>query len=330
MCCFIRIMYKSKVNVNEGIKKSFVVIDEEVNDDYKFLLNLIYYEDNDVNNPAAEYKEISCNYKIDVNSYVETENVIYNNDSYLDDIVGIIKDKLGVDIDSSWRYFIHYPNEDMSFGYIMFTYYIDDIISTNRVITFYIKNGYIYKITYSYLDTYINENEILYRYNYFINHYKQEKGYVLDYINYYTIDDDKTFYRYNFGNSKITYTYNIFYKMNYLGIINNDWGTELYIEPELIENLIRTKRIVVMDNDKQVKVISDNEDIIKITELLSRTIPSGNGVSSGNKFSLMLYDKNNNLIDTLYVDEGGYIGFGNERNEYLKEKYYGVLVDYLE
>lgn len=164
LCCLIGIfvMCNSIDNDNEeGYKKSFVVIDEEVNDDYKFLLKL---DDNDVNNPEAEYKEISYNYKIDVNSYVETEKVIYNNDIFLDEIVGIIKDKLDVDIDSSWKYFIHYPNEDMSFGYIMFIYYIDDIISTNRAITFFIENGYINNISYSYLDTYINENEILYRY----------------------------------------------------------------------------------------------------------------------------------------------------------------------
>lgn len=219
----------------------------------------------------------------------------------------------------------------MSFGYIIFIYYIDDIISTNRAITFSIEDGYINNISYSYLDTYVNEIEILYRYNYFINHYKQEKGYVLDYINYYTIDDDKTNYGYNFGNGKITYTYNIFYKMNDLGVINNDCGTELYIEPELIENLIKTKKMVVMDdNNKQVKVITDNDNLVKVTELLSRVIPSGERSSNIYKFSLMLYDDEDNLIDRLYVDENGYIGFGNERNEYLKEKYYGVLVNYLE
>lgn len=317
ICCFIGVMYNSIVNDINGVKKSFFVIDEEVNDDYKFLLKL---DDNNVNNPEAEYKEISCNYKIDVNSYVETEKVIYDNDSFLDEIVGIIKDKLDVDIDSSWKYFIHYPNEDMSFGYIMFIYYIDDIISTNRVITFFIENGYINNISYFYLDTYINENEILYRYNYFINHYKQEKVY--DYNNY----DEEIRFSYNFGNSKLTYGYYVFYKKNSFEV---DRGTELYVEPMLIENLVETKKIVVMDNNKQVKVIADNDKLVKVTELLSRTIPSGDVVSGGNKFSLMLYNNENNLIDTLYVNDGGYIGFGNERNEYLKEKYYEVLVDYL-
>lgn len=321
VCSLIGIMYKIKVydNNKESVEKFFVVIDEDGNEDYKYLLKL---DDNDVNDPEAEYKEISCNYKIDVNNYIETEKVIYNNDSFLDDIVGIIKDKLNVDIDNSWRYFIHYPNEDMSFGYIIFTYYIDDIISTNRAITFSIENGYINNISYSYLDSYINEKEILYRYNYFINHYKQEKVY--DYNDY----EEEIKFSYNFGNSKLTYSYYIFYKMNSFEI---DRCTAVFIEPKLIENLVETKKIVVMDDsNKQVRVISDNEELVKITELLSRTIPSGDGVSSGNKFSLMLYDNENNLIDTLYVDDGGYIGFGNERNEYLKEKYYNVLVDYLE
>lgn len=155
----------------------------------------------------------------------------------------------------------------------------------------------------------------------FINHYKQEKVY--DYNNC----DEEIEFSYNFGNSKLTYGYYVFYKINSFEI---DRGTELYVEPMLVENLIKTKRIVVMENDKQVKVITDNEELVKITELLSRVIPSDGGVSSGNKFSLMLYDNENKLIDTLYVDENGYIGFGDERNEYLKEKYYGVLVGLLE
>ena len=73
------------------------------------------------------------------------------------------------------------------------------------------------------------------------------------------------------------YTYNILYQYKGVGAINNDWGTELYVEPKLIENLIKTKKIIVKyDSNKEVNTISDQKDITKIIELLSRTIPIEN------------------------------------------------------
>lgn len=317
---------------NDNQAKSYEVIDENAKEDYKTLLKIQYWKDVNIYIPEIEYKEIDYKYKVDLNKVVETVPAItYNNNEELKDIVEIIKNKFNIIIDNSWKYYIHYPSSDLSFGYITFTYYIDNIIATNKYISFIINNGVIEKISYAYLDKKINENEVLYRYNYFINHYKQEKGFVHDYEEYFTIAGEKTLLNYSNVNNKLCYTYNILYQYKGTDVINNDWGTELYIEPELIENLIKTKKMVVMDdNNKQVKVITDNDKLVKVTELLSRVIPSGEKSSDVYKFSLMLYDDEDNLIDRLYVDENGYIGFGNERNEYLKEKYYGVLVNYLE
>lgn len=224
---------------NDNQLKSYEVIDENANEDYKTLLKIQSGGDTDVDSPDIEYKEIDYNYKIDLNKVVETVPAItYNNNEELKDIVEIIKDKFNITIDNSWKYYIHYPSFDLSFGYIIFLYYIDNIIETNKYIYFTINNGVIEKIAYAYLDKQINENEVLYRYNYFINHYKQEKGLLQDYINQYAIESEDTKYIYNYTDNKLLYTFNIIYKEKNTGFTTIDWGTETYIEPELIENLI--------------------------------------------------------------------------------------------
>ena len=317
---------------NDNHAKSYEVIDEKANEDYKTLLKIQSGGDTDVDSPDIEYKEIDYNYKIDLNKVVETVPAItYNNNEELKDIVEIIKDKFNITIDNSWKYSIHYPSSDLSFGYITFSHYIDNIIATNKYISFYINNGVIDKIAYAYLDRSINENEVLYRYNYFINHYKQEKGFVQDYEEYYTIAGEKTLLNYSYVNNKLCYTYNILYQYKGVGAINNDWGTELYVEPKLIENLIKTKKIVVKDvNNKEVNTISDQKDITKITELLSRTIPIENNKNiENNNWNLSLYDENNELINTININNDGTLGIDNIKNEYLKEQYFNELTKLL-
>ena len=335
-CLFLVVKFlTSKNNINNNNKQidSYEVIDEKANEDYKKLLNLQYWEDVNIDIPEIEYKEIDYNYKIDLNKVVETVPAItYNNNEELKDIVEIIKNKFNVIIDNSWKYYIHYPSSDLSFGYITFLYYIDNIIATNKYISFNINNGVIDKIDYAYLDKTINENEVLYRYNYFINHYKQEKGFVQDYEEYYTIAGEKTLLNYSYVNNKLCYTYNILYQYKGVGVINNDWGTELYVEPELIENLIKTKKIVVKnDNNKEINTISDPKDINKITELLSRTIPIKNNKNiENNNWNLSLYDENNELINTININNDGTLGIDNIKNEYLKEQYFNELTKLLE
>ena len=215
---------------NDNQAKSYEVIDENANEDYKKLLNLQYWEDNHIDIPEIEYKEIDYNYKIDLNKVVETVPAItYNNNKELKDIVEIIKDKFNITIDNSWKYYIHYPSFDLSFGYITFLYYIDNIIETNKYISFNINNGVIDKITFAYLDKKINENEMLYRCNYFINHYKQEKVLVQDYVNQYAIESEDTKYIYNYTNNKLLYTFNIIYKEKNSGFTTVDWGIQKFI-----------------------------------------------------------------------------------------------------
>ena len=114
-------------------------------------------------------------------------------------------------------------------------------------------------------------------------------------------------------------------------VINNDWGTELYVEPKLIENLFKTKKIIVKDDsNKEVNTISDQKDITKITELLSRTIPIENNKNiENNNWNLSLYDENNELINTININNDGTLGIDNIKNEYLKEQYFNELIKLL-
>ena len=65
---------------NYNHAKSYEVIDEKANEDYKTLLKIQSGGDTDVDSPDIEYKEIDYNYKIDLNKVVETVPAItYNN-----------------------------------------------------------------------------------------------------------------------------------------------------------------------------------------------------------------------------------------------------------
>lgn len=315
---------------------TFEIKDEHGKEEYKTLLKLVEHdgETNTLGDLSAKYETMTFEYKVDINKLKETiPYVTYNNDNTNEELkntVAIIKEKFNITIDGSWKYIIHYPASDLSFGYIIFIYYINDNIATDRYISFNINNGVIDEINYAYLDRDLNENEILYKYNYFINHYRQEKGFVKDYEKWYTIAGDETFIVYHFNRNKIAYGYVIFYKYKNLGVINNDWGIEMFIEPELIENFINTKKIIVKDNnDKEIKTIENKETITKITSLMARTIPALNSnqkSDKSNELKLFLYDKDEKLINSLGLNENGILGLNNAQNEYLKETYLNKLL----
>ena len=315
---------------NDNQIKSYEVIDENANEDYKTLLKIQYWEDTYIESPETEVQTINSNYIVDTNKYVETLIKTYENDSKVEELVTIIKNDFNIIISNKWKYYIHYFDKDKKFGTITFIYYINNIIGTNRAIHFYIADGIIDEISYSYLNEYLNEEELLYSYNYFINHFIQERGVIDRFKNYYTIVKDDFHYNYNFKNKKLKYTYQIFYRYP-AGAIDNDWGTETYIEPKLIENLIKTKKIVVKDDsNKEVNTISDQKDITKITELLSRTIPIKNNKNiENNNWNLSLYDENNELINTININKDGTLGIDNTKNEYLKEQYFNELTKLL-
>ena len=338
LCCLLILTgCNRKINNNTSNKEETgkYIIEQEKNiEDNKELLKLICHDPDIIyfDIPETEVESIDIYYKIDFDKYENRIKETYKNNENLKDLVDLIKKKLNIVIDSRWKYLINQYNEETHSGMILFIYYIDDIIDTNKAISFGFNNGVADKIYYSYLYNDIDEQAFLYRYNYFINHYKQEKKVIDKFKDYYTIDGDVTSYSYYYGNNKLFYSYNIFYKELPLGTIDNDWGTEMYIEPKLIEDILNTKKIVIRDSNTHeiTNSIIAKGTIREVAELLSRTLPMGNSeklvdVINGN-WELELYDENDILIDTLYVWNDGKLGFNNSRDEYLKDNYKEKLI----
>ena len=320
---------------NEKETEKYVIEKEENIEEDKELLELVYHDPDTIyfDLPKAEVESIDIYYKIDFSKYENKIKKVYENEESLTDLVKIIKDKLNIIIDDKWYYVINKYNEEEQTGMIQFLYYIDNIICTNRAISFYFDHGVSDKVSYSYLDRKIDEEAVLYRYNYFINHYKQEKKVIDKFKDYYTIDGDVTYYSYYYGNNKLFYSYNIFYKYVGIGLIDNDWGTEMYIEPKLIEDILNTKKIVIRDSNSHeiINAIIAGSTIREVAELLSRTLPASRNeklmdITTGSKWNLSLYDENEELIDTIFIWEDGKLGYNNSRDEYLKDNYKEKLI----
>ena len=119
--------------------------------DTRKLLKLYHYLDKpSVYNPGADASTIDINVKIDINKYKES-NIKKSYDGKLEDITKLIKDKINIDIDNNWKYYIHYLDENQSYGFIVFIYYINDAISTNRAVSLTIQDGTIISLSYSYI-----------------------------------------------------------------------------------------------------------------------------------------------------------------------------------
>ena len=70
---------------NDNQIKSYEVIDENANEDYKTLLKIQYWEDTYIESPETEVQTINSNYIVDTNKYVETLIKTYENDSKVEE-----------------------------------------------------------------------------------------------------------------------------------------------------------------------------------------------------------------------------------------------------
>jgi len=327
--------YLKNNNIIKYNNGSQYTIEKEDNIENRKELLKLFYRDGDTDYldiPETIVESININYNIDFNMYQNIVEKQYNNDENLQDIVSLINDKLNITIDNNWKYSINKYNELEHSGMIKFLYYIDDIIDTNRCISFFFEQGVADKIYYSYLNKSFDQDIILYKYNYFVNHYKQERQVIDKLKDYYIVEGDRTQYSYNFENNKLIYSYTIFYQEPLLGSINPDWGVDMYIEPKIIEDFIKTYKIIVNDsnNGRTINTITNKNAIRELTKIMSRTLPMGNSEELvdviNSNWELELYDENDVLIDTLFVWNDGKLGFNNSRNEFLKDNYYSDLI----
>lgn len=155
----------------------------------------------------------------------------YNNDEDIKFLSDFIYKKFNIRLDNKWQYYINIFNTDNNDGYITFIYYIDENISTNKAITFFFENNTINNMSYSYLDTKIEEETIIKNVNLFKEKTIQEKKQLKEDEKYL---QEKTTFNYNYRINKTIYSYCLFFEQD--GLINNEYGSDYIIEDFLKEN----------------------------------------------------------------------------------------------
>jgi CRISPR/Cas system-associated exonuclease Cas4 (RecB family) len=164
---------------------------------------------------------------IELNSDLTEKETTYNNDYYdeLKIFIDYIKNNLSIKIDGSWHFYIHlYDGDDT--GYINFTYYINDEISTTKSILFIFSQNNIEEVSYSYLNEKVDEKDVIEKVNNFKNNTIQEKK---------TLSDDEKLikedivYNYDYKLKKILYYYEVSFE-NSLEVIDNDYYSLYYVD----------------------------------------------------------------------------------------------------
>lgn len=158
----------------------------------------------------------------------ETALKTYENDPVLSSVAATLEKEVGLTLDERWKFYIHYYTPEQDQGTLAMTYWVDGIIATNRAVTIHIENGTAHTAVYSYLDSPLDEEALLEKYEHFINTHEQQRENLLG--EGFEINAESTLYTYNFRTDQLRYTYNIFYRHIETGIIDNSYGTELVIE----------------------------------------------------------------------------------------------------
>ena len=152
----------------------------------------------------------------------------YDNDTYLKVFTDYINKVFNIKIDSKWKVFAHYYDVNKTVGMVEFHYTIGNI-DTNKSIIFNLNSGIVDIVYYKYLDSKVDEKELLNRVKLFNNKYIQEKRALKDDEKFY---GETTKYVYYYGVDKLLYSYQLFFKYGELGVINNDYGTTYIINKD--------------------------------------------------------------------------------------------------
>lgn len=194
----------------------------------KILLELKQFDMNESSYEGEEAETEEAFVLLENLSLPETTLKSYENDDYLSPIAAVLEDELGLLLDGQWKFYIHYYTPEQDIGILSMTYWVDDIIATNRAVTIPIENGTVHTVIYSYLEHALDEQTLLDKYEQFRDTYEQERANVLG--EDFEINGESTLYSYNFRTNSLKYTYNIFYRHIETGIIDNSYGTEMVIE----------------------------------------------------------------------------------------------------
>ncbi len=136
-----------------------------------------------------------------------------------------VRNDLGIELDSRWKVFVHYYDEEQTFGMAEFLYTIGDI-DTNKSIIFNLNDGVADTVYCKYLDMETDEGDLLRRVDEFKARYQQEKRSLREGEVFESETENFTYY---YNNGKLLYSYNLFFSYGD-GFINNDYGTECFID----------------------------------------------------------------------------------------------------
>ena len=156
---------------------------------------------------------------------IETSEQPYRDDMGLDAFTDHIKTAFGIDMDERWHVLVHFYDEDRTQGFVQFKYTIGDI-QTNKSILFNIDSGKAISVFTGCLDGEADEEDLTNMIKLFEERYEQEKLRLKDGEE---LVGETAYYTYYYNLGLLQYTYNVFFRYGD-GIINNDWGTECYID----------------------------------------------------------------------------------------------------
>lgn len=175
-----------------------------------------------------EEKEEDINRKsvsIKLGKIPETSQKKYENEDYFLEVKDYIKNNFSIELSDNWDYFVHYYDEAETMGFIEFMYKIGEI-NANKVIMLFFENNNINSVVYKYLDGKVNEDELLNRLKVFKDTYMQEQYKLKDGEKFL---EERTNYTYYYNVDKLVYSYAVFFTYGELDLINNDNGSEYFI-----------------------------------------------------------------------------------------------------
>ncbi len=156
----------------------------------------------------------------------EMEEQRYNNNPEVKMLSDYIINTFNIKLDSNWKFFVHYFDENNEMGIVEFIYTVGEI-STNRSIIFNITNGIVDTVYYKCLYDEINEKELLNRVQLFKSKYIQEAKQFKDDEKF---ESEETNYVYYINADTLVYNYALYFSYGPEKFINNDYGSVRIID----------------------------------------------------------------------------------------------------
>lgn len=195
----------------------------------KEILNIIAFpfsmEESEYSDEGEEPDMGQVNIPIEALSEIQEKS--YEGEEELKAFADYIEGEFGIKLDNRWSVTSHFYDQEQTCGMLQFKYWIGSI-QTNKSILFNIDNRVANMVLTGCLDGSVDEDNLTKRMQLFEEKYEQEKR---------ELEKNEKFlnetvnYTYYYHTNKLKYTYNLFF-FNEIGVINNEYGTECYIDED--------------------------------------------------------------------------------------------------